>query len=68
MRLHTAIILVGLIPSSAFASPHLHLEKEYQTAWCARNIGIMEVVLPGGSRVDCLTETHAVQVKKEMIK
>lgn len=61
MRLHTAIILVGLIPSSAFASPHLHPEKVYQMAWCERNSGITEVVLDDGARVDCLTEEYAVE-------
>lgn len=38
-------------------------EFAYRDAWCAKNGGITEVVLSGGSRVDCLTETHAVEVE-----
>lgn len=50
-----------LLPSLAFAGDVP--ESVYRDAWCARNHGITEVVLSGGSRVDCLTETHAVEVE-----
>jgi hypothetical protein len=38
-----------------------HPEKWYQQQWCELNKGQMEVVLPDGTRCDCVTETHAVE-------
>lgn len=38
-----------------------HLEKDYQNKWCAQNCGITEYRLPDGTRVDCLTQTHAIE-------
>lgn len=55
------ISLFLLLPSLAFAADYP--ERAYQEAWCARQGGLTEVVLKGGSRVDCLTETHAVEVE-----
>lgn len=55
------LLIILLLPSLAFASDYP--ERVYQEAWCAKNGGITEVVLSGGSRVDCLTETHAVEVE-----
>lgn len=40
---------------------HLHPEKFYQIQFCAGR-GEMEVVMDDGTRVDCLTETHAIEV------
>ena len=39
----------------------LHKEKEYQRAWCAMHHGHDEVVLNDKTRIDCLTDTHAVE-------
>jgi len=50
-----------LIHFSAEAAPHLHLEKEYQNAWCAAHGGVTEYVLDDQTRVDCLTEEHAIE-------
>lgn len=36
-------------------------EKHYQQQWCDERNGVMEYRVPGG-RVDCLTDTHAVEV------
>ena len=36
-------------------------ESHYQQQWCDEHKGVMEYRIPGG-RVDCLTETHAVEV------
>lgn len=55
------LLIILLLPSLALASEYP--ERAYQEAWCAKNGGITEVVLRGGSRVDCLTETHAVEVE-----
>ncbi len=39
-----------------------HPERYYQEQWCTAQGGQMEVVLPDGTRCDCLTKTHAVEV------
>jgi len=38
-----------------------HPEKLYQQRWCEAHNGKMEVVLPDGTRCDCLTDTHAIE-------
>lgn len=38
-----------------------HFEKEYQECWCKLNNGKTEYRLPDKSRVDCVTETHAIE-------
>jgi hypothetical protein len=43
-------------PASASRVP----EKSYQADWCAGR-GQTEVVLPDGTRCDCVTPTHAVE-------
>ncbi len=37
-------------------------ETDYQKYWCNRNNGEIGVSLSDGSRVDCVTETHAVEI------
>lgn len=49
------ILLFSTLPS--FAA----LEKDYQKLWCSVNNGRTEVVLPDKTRVDCVTETHAIE-------
>lgn len=39
----------------------MHKEKEYQRAWCTAHHGQQEVILPNKTRVDCLTDTHAIE-------
>ena len=53
------LVMVGF--SIANASPHKHPERYYQTKWCNDHKGTMEVPLPDGTRVDCVTDTHAVE-------
>lgn len=36
-------------------------ERYYQQAWCANAHGRTEVVLSDRTRVDCLTDTHAIE-------
>ncbi len=36
-------------------------EADYQEYWCQKNKGLIEVVLKNRSRIDCLTETHAIE-------
>ncbi len=40
---------------------HKHFEKEYQKYWCSNNNGLIEYKLPDKGRVDCVTETHAIE-------
>ncbi len=35
-------------------------EKDYQEAWC-KGKGVAEFVLADRTRVDCLTDTHAIE-------
>ena len=62
MRSLIIACLLIITCSPAAIAAHSHLEKEYQTAWCAQHDGITEVVLTDQARVDCVTETHAVEV------
>lgn len=40
---------------------HKHNEASYQQAWCNAHGGIMEYENKDFTRVDCLTDTHAVE-------
>ena len=40
---------------------HDHSEEAYQYAWCSAHNGIMEHQNKDFTRVDCLTDTHAVE-------
>lgn len=40
---------------------HYHSESSYQHAWCSAHNGIEEFENDDRTRVDCLTETHAVE-------
>lgn len=51
MRYLTGMLL--LICTSAWS-----LERDYQERYCE---GVKEYHLPSGARVDCLTETHAIE-------
>ena len=64
MKLCGSIFLITLVFSAAVcsAAPHRYKEKVYQAAWCAAHGGQAEVVLPDRTRVDCVTEGHAVEV------
>ena len=41
-----------------------HPESYYATRWCESMRGKTEVVLADGTRADCITETHAVEVER----
>ncbi|MCM1265321.1 MAG: hypothetical protein NC200_03895 [Candidatus Gastranaerophilales bacterium] len=40
---------------------HIHNEMSYQKAWCEQHGGILEYQNNDMTRVDCLTETHAIE-------
>lgn len=55
-----ALLLICLASTSIAYANNLP-EKHYQQQWCDEHNGVMEYRVPGG-RVDCLTDTHAVEV------
>lgn len=52
--------IILLLPVNIEAA-NTHTEKYYQEKWCAEHGGVTEYVLPDGARVDCLTDTMAVE-------
>ena len=54
-----AVVLLLLFSNAAFA--HLHLEKEYQKAWCDKAGGVTEFKNPDNTRIDCLTKKYAIE-------
>ena len=56
------VILSFLVLLISIASAS-HIEKEsyYQNIWCRENLGITEYILPDKARVDCLTNSYAVE-------
>lgn len=57
-----AIALLAVTGSGAFGADHKHLEAVYQNFWCEEKGGHKEVTLKDGTRADCVTATHAVEV------
>ncbi|MBP7211943.1 hypothetical protein KBA27_03830 [bacterium] len=55
------LIILLLISSAKVFSAHLNPEKFYQARWCNAHNGIMEYKLFDATRVDCLTDTEAVE-------
>ena len=63
MKKHfTILFLLLIIGTSSIASQSYPFkEKDYQKAWCERHNGVMEHVLSDQARVDCVTQTHAIE-------
>ena len=59
-RIASFIVLIFLLPSVVLAKRE-HPEKWYQEKWCEDHKGKVEVVMPDGTRCDCLTDTHAIE-------
>jgi hypothetical protein len=59
-RIVLIFIIIFLFPSLILAKRE-HPEKWYQEKWCEAHKGQVEVVLPDGTRCDCLTDTHAIE-------
>lgn len=55
-----AAVLSFCVCISAFAG-RLNHESYYQDQWCSLQSGEVEVRLPDRTRIDCLTETHAIE-------
>jgi hypothetical protein len=60
LRIALVLSMIFLFPSQLLAKRE-HLEKWYQQKWCEEHKGRVEVVLPDGTRCDCVTETHAIE-------
>lgn len=61
-RVAWAVVALMLLASAALAGgPRQHPERWYQERWCEERGGTQEVVMPNGSRCDCLTATHAIE-------
>jgi len=61
----SVVVMVLMVLASCAGTAqakHLHKERVYQEAWCAKQEGTLEVRVPGGLRIDCETTTHAVEV------
>ncbi|OIJ73502.1 MAG: hypothetical protein A2V21_304005 [Deltaproteobacteria bacterium GWC2_55_46] len=54
------MIIFFIIPGACLAREYN--ERAYQARWCENAGGVAEAVLPDRTRVDCLTDTHAVEV------
>ena len=60
--IRNAIILFTLLLFSLPAqAKRMYNEAYYQELWCTEQKGQMEYVLPDYTRVDCLTEDHAIE-------
>ena len=60
MRIVPKLIIIFIFPSLLFAKRE-HPERWYQKKWCEEQKGKVEVVLPDGTRSDCVTDTHAIE-------
>jgi len=58
------VLLIFAFPLIVFAKTpknHVYFEKDYQKYWCNKHCGKIEVTLPDKARVDCVTDTHAIE-------
>ena len=55
------IVLILFLLNNFVFSKHLYPEKYYQDIWCKEQKGQTEISLIDGTRIDCLTSTHAVE-------
>ena len=55
------ILTIIFVFSSPLFAIREHPEKWYQKKWCEEQKGRVEVVLPDGTRCDCVTDTHAIE-------
>jgi len=60
MKVLLILSIIFIFPTPLLAKRE-HPEKWYQEKWCEAQKGRVEVVLPDGTRCDCLTDTHAIE-------
>jgi hypothetical protein len=56
------MMILAILAGSQFASAGQHGEDWYRDQWCAGR-GKTEAAMSDGTRCDCLTATHAVEVE-----
>ncbi|MCR5266395.1 MAG: hypothetical protein K6E29_07360 [Cyanobacteria bacterium RUI128] len=54
-------LVVTLLFIYSTAEAHIHNEASYQQAWANKNHAVCEYKNDDGTRVDCLTKTHAIE-------
>ena len=60
LKLGLILLIILIFPASLLAKRE-HPEKWYQERWGREQGGEVEVVMPDGSRCDCVTDTHAIE-------
>ena len=60
MKFSQRILVLFLLLCSSWS--HAQRESWYQQVWCEGAGGKVEVELPEGPRVDCMTATHAIEM------
>jgi len=55
-------LILCITASLPAGAKHLFSEKTYQKYFCSVNNGYIEYILPDRTRVDCLTDTYAIEV------
>jgi len=55
------IIILWICLCLPAEAKRLHPEKYYQNIWCSDKGGQQEVVMPNGSRADCITKDYAIE-------
>lgn len=55
------ILLILFLTALSVEAKHIYKEAEYQHIWCSANNGIEEYANKDKTRVDCLTDKHAVE-------
>lgn len=60
MKIYIIIFLILVFALPGYTK-HLYTEKEYQAKWCKAHNGTTEYKLNDKMRVDCLTDTLAVE-------
>ena len=56
------IAVLSLVSFKAVEAKRKHLEVFYQKKYCSKVSGEIEVRLADRTRVDCLTDTHAIEL------
>ena len=60
LKVTLILVTIFIFPGSLLAKRE-HPEKWYQQKWCEAHKGQVEMVLPDGTRCDCMTDTHAIE-------
>ena len=60
-RLSNCIGIILMLFATTASAKHLHSERYYQEQWCNDHGGKLEYTLDDRTRVDCLTDTYAIE-------